>query len=69
MKEFSANAIEFKARNLFNGYPIVNEASCGCRPADGDETAKKQNKKLVCDDYYGRFYSSCFCNYSPINFL
>lgn len=60
MKRFSDNDIEFKARSLFNGYPIINEVSCCCRPVDGYETPKKQNQELVCDDYYGRFYTSRF---------
>ena len=59
MKEFSVNDIEFKARNLFNGYPIVDEFSNACLIEERGGTGIK-GSDMICDDNYGRFYSSCF---------
>lgn len=60
MKIFSINDIEFRARPLYNGYPIVNEAhATSCCLGQGD-CKEMHDTEVLCDDNYGRFFSSSF---------
>ena len=58
MKDFSTNDIEFKARQLFNGYPIVDEVSFACDIEENGVT-EELCSEILCDDNYGRFFSAC----------
>lgn len=60
MKIFSVNDIEFRARTLYNGYPIVDEMhSTGCCLVQGD-CKEMHDTEVLCDDFYGRFFSPSF---------
>lgn len=56
MKTFNHDSLEFKARPLYNGYPIVDEWSCYSSDIKRGTT---DNGKyvIICDDYYGRFFT------------
>lgn len=59
MRSFSRNSLEFKARPLYNGYPIVDECSIFA-PIVKDEPPEDGTDDVLCDDNYGRFFTSEF---------
>ena len=59
MKNYKRDSLEFQARTLYNGYPIVDECSIGTlmlrEPAPDNGTTD-----VLCDDYYGRFFTKSY---------
>lgn len=60
MIELDSLDLRYRYRTLFNGYPIVNEASCHCIPLAGK--CIYNNDKVYIDEYYGRCYTGNFLN-------
>lgn len=59
MKTFNRDSIEFRARPLYNGYPIVDECSASSAIIK-EASADDGNSQVICDDFYGRFFTLNF---------
>lgn len=59
MKTYSRDSLEYRARPLFNGYPIVDECSVFASFVK-EPTKDDRESQIICDDFYGRFFTTGF---------
>ena len=59
MKSYNRDRLEFRARAIFNGYPIVDECSVFA-PFVKEALADEGESQVLCDDFYGRFFTTGF---------
>ena len=59
MKSYNRDSLEFRARALYNGYPIVDECSV-CVPFVKEASPNDGKSQVLCDDFYGRFFTTGF---------
>lgn len=61
MLKISTESEQYRFRELFNGFPTVNEASLHIRLSDVSVDRFEPNMSY-CDKYYGRFFTGEFLN-------
>ena len=59
MKSYNRDRLEFRARALYNGYPIVDECSVFA-PFVKEAPSDERESQVLCDDFYGRFFTTGF---------
>ncbi len=68
MKNYNRDSLEYRARPLYNGYPIVDECSVYI-PFVKEASPDDGKSQVLCDDFYGRFFTTTtFSMYSPLQF-
>ena len=59
MKNYNRDSLEYRARPLYNGYPIVDECSVYI-PFVKEASPDDGKSQVLCDDFYGRFFTTSF---------